>query len=45
MTRWPIRACAAGTPGPIAATMPHGSCPAIVGALGAVYRGVPGLAA
>src|SRR5579862_8333621 len=35
MTRWPICACAAGTPGPIAATMPQGSCPAMVGSDGA----------
>src|ERR1044071_9496487 len=35
MTRWPILACAALTPGPIAATMPQGSCPPMVGSLGA----------
>src|SRR3954451_21625813 len=35
MTRWPIWACAALTPGPIAATMPQGSCPAMVGSVGA----------
>src|SRR5260370_1221889 len=33
MTRWPICAWAAGMPGPIAATMPHGSCPAMVGSV------------
>src|SRR5204863_282294 len=41
MTRWPICACAALTPGPIAATMPHGSCPAITGSLAA---GLPPIA-
>ena len=36
MTRWPILARAAGlTAVPTAATMPHGSWPAIVGSLGA----------
>ena len=31
MTRWPIFASAGSTSGPIAATTPHGSCPAMVG--------------
>jgi hypothetical protein len=35
MTRWPTRASDALTAVPTATTMPHGSCPAIVGALGA----------
>src|ERR1700733_1282193 len=35
MTRWPTLARAGLTALPTAATMPHGSCPAIVGVLGA----------
>src|SRR6266404_4221451 len=35
MTRWPTCASDGLTAVPTAATMPHGSCPAIVGALGA----------
>src|SRR5215472_8931209 len=31
MTRWPTRATLSLTPGPIAATTPHGSCPPITG--------------
>src|SRR5215472_1269468 len=31
MTRWPIRAIFSLAPAPIAATTPHGSCPAITG--------------
>src|ERR1700704_1620221 len=39
MTRSPILARAAGTPGPTAAMMPHGSCPPLTGS--GAGRGAP----